>query len=137
MNGIMIATDVVTVEDMLKQFDAGGTIFTIECGGLGPGYEQALQLAAVEFTRKNHQSPMPLTGDDKKDWESWDKKCTEWLFKELDNKLGGLSGAQFGAAKWLSWQWSFRGGPKALCDRAEAEGMKDRVIQISNHFPHI
>src|SRR5687768_3007466 len=37
-----------TVEDALRQWDAGETVFTVEMGGLGPGYEMAIQGLAFE-----------------------------------------------------------------------------------------
>ncbi len=121
---------------MLNQWDSGGTFFTIDCGGMGPGYEQALQVAAVEFARAQHKKPMLITGDQKKDYEAWDKKCTNTL-SSIDDSLLGLSGAQFGAAKWLSWNWCFKGGIKALTERAKADGQDKRVIQVSKSWPHI
>ena len=119
---------------MLEQWDSGGSFFTIECGGLGPGYEQAIQVAAVEFARANQSEPLVRTGDKKADWKAFDEKCTAVL-KKLDEDFGGLSGAQFGAAKWLAWNWCYNGGIKALTDLAKKDGQEDRVIQVSHHWP--
>src|SRR5688572_10010547 len=35
----------------LERWDAGQTVFTIELGGLGPGYEQCIHIAAFEAIR--------------------------------------------------------------------------------------
>ena len=122
-----------TVQEMLAAWDNGDTIWTVECGGLGPGYEQALQIAAVEFARackdltglKNHHKP------------SSDKftKCCEERLREIDNGLLGLSGAQFGAARWLAWEWCVNGGPAKLQERCKQQGEEDRQIQVSKSFP--
>jgi hypothetical protein len=114
------------VEQMLVAWDAGGIIWSVELGGLGPGYEQAIQIAAVEFARacKN------LKGMNKHSTDRF-RTCCEAKLKEIDAELRGLSGAQFGSAQWLAWQWCFNGGPKALIKRATLH----RTIQVSRTWP--
>lgn len=123
-----------TVTEMLDAWDTGQTIWSIELGGLGPGYEQAIQVAAVEFARAGKD--MARTGDAAKDSESFEAICHKRLH-ELDDSLGGLSGAQYGAAKWLAWQWCFGGGPERLIERARKEGKEDDTIQVSNTWPRV
>ncbi|MBU6231574.1 hypothetical protein KGP36_02805 [Patescibacteria group bacterium] len=132
----MFPHEINTVDELLKQWDAGETIWTINLGGLGPGYDQAIQVSAIEFARANQKDPMPRTDDPKVDYEAWDKRCTETLHA-FDEKLGGLSGAMFGAAKWLSWQWCHNGGPKHLIDRAKEQGKDDQIMQCSNIWPKV
>ncbi len=122
-----------TVQQLIAAWDAGRTIWSLELGGLGPGYEQCIQVAAVEFAR----ACKDLTGmknDDKDSTERFTAKCEERL-REIDDKLGGMSGAQFGAARWLAWQWCFNGGPKEVQIRLKARGEDDRAIQVSRDWP--
>jgi hypothetical protein len=89
-----------TATELVEAWDRGEIVWTISMGGLGPGYEQALQIAAVEFARAGKD--MSRTENDKADAERFDGICSE-VMKTIDDKLGGLSGAQYGAAKWLAW----------------------------------
>lgn len=123
------------VAELLRRWDAGESVWSIELGGLGPGYEQAIQVAAVEMARDG-QSFKP-TGDKTADSKAWDAICTESLRKH-DEQLGGITGAMYGAASWLAYQWCHNGGPADLMrlaeEKAKADG-KDRRIQISRNFP--
>lgn len=121
-----------TVDSLLASWDNGESIWTIEMGGLGPGYEQAIQVAAVEFARAGKD--MPRTDSLTNDAKLFDAICSKTL-EPIDDALGGLSGAQFGAAKWLAWQWCFNGGPAKLVERAKAEGEGRRAILCSNFWP--
>lgn len=47
--------------EQLRQWDGGGAIWSIEIGGLGPGYEQAIQVLAIEIVRDEIDKPMPIT----------------------------------------------------------------------------
>lgn len=120
------------VSALLAAWDKGETIWSIECGGFGPGYEQAIQIAAVEFARAGKD--MPRTSDDKEDYAAFGKLCDAAL-KAIDDTLGGITGAMYGEAKWLAWQWCFNGGPERLVERAKEQGHADRVIQVSNRWP--
>jgi hypothetical protein len=66
-----------TVTEMLKAWDDGETIWSVELGGLGPGYEQTIQVAAVEFARAGKD--MPRTEDDEKDTKAFDMLCRKRL----------------------------------------------------------
>lgn len=99
--------------DLVARWDSGRGILSIEMGGFGPGYEQALQTAMVEVLRH-------LVGGGSINDESL-MKITEPL---------GLSGAQWGAARGLAQRF-FESGPQATL-KAFAD---DRRIQVSRHFP--
>lgn len=99
--------------DMVARWDAGRSIWSIAMGGFGPGYEQALQTAMVEFLR------LRVGGDPTDD---------DWMSERLSPL--GLSGAQWGAAKGLAERF-FRDGPQDVL-KAFAD---DRKIQVSRHFP--
>lgn len=118
------------LDEMLAKWDAGDTIWSVELGGLGPGYEQAIQIAAVEMARDGRA--FAKTGDDDADHKAWDDLCTASARKH-DDALGGLSGAQYGAARWLAFQWVANGGPAELQARAKAQNRD--TIQVSRNFP--
>lgn len=124
------------VAELLRRWDAGESVWSIELGGIGPGYEQAIQVAAVEMARDG-QNFKP-TGDSEADGQEWRRICDESLRKH--NESLGLSGAQYGAASWLAYQWCHNGGPADLMKRAETkfkESGEDRRIQISKAFPSV
>ena len=122
-----------TVQELLEAWDKGDIIHTIEMGGLGPGYEQAIQIAAVEFARgcKDMQGIIP---NDKESTRRFREKCDE-ILRRIDNDLGGLSGAQYGAAVWLAFNWCFNGGPQAVIDRHKEAKQGDRVTMASRAWP--
>lgn len=123
-----------TVDEMLAAWDRGDTIWTIEMGGLGPGYEQAIQVAAVEFARESRA--FQRTEDEKADWERFGEVCDAVLHR-IDADLGGLTGAMYGAAKQIAWQWCCGGGPEAFLRKAREQGLEDRIIQCSKDFPKV
>lgn len=124
-----------TIEELLTAWDSGDTVWSIELGGLGPGYEQAIQIAAVEFSRacKDLKGIKP---DDNKSTERFTRTCEKKLH-EIDDQIGGLTGAQFGAARWLAFQWCFNGGPADLQKRLKQHGQEERAIQISSAWPKL
>lgn len=96
--------------DLLARWDSGRSVWSIEMGGFGPGYEQALQIAAFEMLR------CLLSG----------KAVDDADLSDL-----GLSGSQWGAAKSLATWWMNDGPRKVL------EAFKDdRRIQVSKSFPN-
>lgn len=114
--------------DLVRKWDAGDTIWSITLGGFGPGYEQALHVAAVEFAREGLD--VPLEGDPATFWrEGWDEVCNRAM-QRIGSWLPGLSGAQYGAAKWLAWQWVHGDGPTFV----EAAKFEDRRIQVSRRW---
>lgn len=123
-----------TVNELLEAWDKGQPIWSIEMGGLGPGYEQAIQVCAVELAR-GCKDMTGLVNNDKQSTERFRAKCDE-IIPTIDEKLGGLTGAMVNAAQWLAWQWCFNGGPFALQKCLEKRvGEKDRAIQVSKSWP--
>ncbi len=121
-----------TINELLKAWDAGEPVWTIELGGLGPGYEQAIQVAAIEIARKLRK--YKPTGKQSVDKEALEKICRE-VIHEIDRDLGGLSGAQANAAKWLAWQWCHNGGPAKLQERAKSQGKEQDCIMVQRFWP--
>jgi hypothetical protein len=120
---------------MLAAWDDGKMIWSLAMGGLGPGYEQAIQTMAVEFTRAALAEQFKLLGDGSEeqqeaDYERLRELCSKTLGK-FDAAIGGATGAMFSAAVWLTWRW-IAAGPRALVDTAYERGDPDRVIQVNN-----
>ncbi len=121
----LIATD---AKEQLARWDLGDTIWSIEMGGIGPGYEQALQILAVEIVRDNIGKEVPAVGTP---MDAWADSTVSRIDKPANHL--GFSGAQVGAAKFLAYKW-LTVGPAALCDDP---GYKDRHIQVSNIWPRV
>lgn len=116
--------------DWLKRWDAGRTVWTIEMGGLGPGYEQCIHITCAEILRQliarqiDFESPEDLL---KAQWEAIEKD----LFEVPAVSSLGLSGAQYGAARNLA-SIIYRKGPRSVMND---ERVKDRHIQVQRTFP--
>jgi len=113
-------------KDILQRWDDGESVFSFSMGGLGPSYEQALQVTAFEVLRElidgeiDHASLTEnavLVAD-----ATWEKVKDRPI-------CCGVSGAQWGAAWQLGAKLYFH-GPKAF-ENAD----QDRTIQVSKNFP--
>lgn len=127
----MIPTKETTCAEFVRAWDAGESVFTVEMGGLGPGYEQAIQVTVVAIVRDNLDTPLPdfeaMEEDARREaWWNW----SDDTFKRIDDSLGGLSGAMAGAAKDLAYRF-LRDGYGAAMETAPA----DRKIQVSKAWP--
>ena len=118
--------------EWLKRWDEGRIVWSIEMGGLGPGYEQCIQITAAELVRFILGKAYNVTGleGDKKAWEKISDECHEAMFKLPAITALGLSGAQYGAAYNLAWQ-IYRRCPKCFMD----DEVQDRKIQVRKNFP--
>jgi hypothetical protein len=120
--------------DWLERWDAGRSVWSIEMGGLGPGYEQCIQITAAEVLRH-----MLAAGYDHARWsdkDGWARdreaiRAASFKNKTIDNL--GLSGAQYGAAVNLACQL-YMHGPRKMMNTPE---VKDRHIQVSRVFPGV
>lgn len=118
--------------EWLRRWDAGQSVWTIEMGGLGPGYEQCIHIVCAEVLRYWFDSS--VTSDDFATDESCkavSDRTREWSFQNETIKKLGLSGAQYGAAVNIAGHL-FRRGPRAIM---KDEAVKDRHIQVSRAFP--
>jgi len=116
------------VKEAVELWDKGETIWSIEMGGLGPGYEQAIQLLMVEILRDHCNDIIPT---DKKEHEDWLKTFGEKTVHRINETAGGYSGAQVGAVKNLAYQFLVNGWGKIMA----MKDLKDRKIQVSNFWP--
>lgn len=118
-------------EDWLKRWDNGEGVPSVEMGGMGPCYEQAIQITAAEILRdalKNFKSE-EVESDEA--WEAMWEEINERSFKNPMIKSLGLSGAQYGAARSVAAMIFKRGPIAALSD----EKVKDRRISVRKYFP--
>lgn len=118
--------------DWLRRWDEGRSVWSIEMGGLGPGYEQCIHITAAEILR--HLLASDYKPETWTDTEAWTRD------RDLIEKAGfaneriaalGLSGAQWGAAMNLALMFH-RQGPRAVM---ADERVKDRHIQVQRNFP--
>lgn len=122
----------VDAADWLKRWDEGRSVWSIEMGGLGPGYEQAIQITVAEILRimLDHK-PDGIAWVDAEVWKKDRDDIEKVAFGvEAISRLG-LSGAQFGAAMGLAAQL-YRFGPREVM---KIEEVKKRHIQVSRTFP--
>jgi hypothetical protein len=122
-----------TAQDWLDRWDAGNIVWSIEMGGLGPAYEQCIQITAAEILRDLIEH--------KPDTEAWKADQQKWLdYRDaMDKRVCGspvvdklgLSGAQWGAALSLATGLYMRMPVVALSDPA----YRDRLIQVKRDFP--
>lgn len=118
-------------EEWLKRWDSGSAVWSISMGGLGPGYEQAIQITVAEILRHLLEEKYDYTEweDDERRKEDGDKIC-ETVFKNKVVEKLGLSGAQYGAALHLAVNL-YREGPIEVMN---TQAVKDRHIQVSKNF---
>lgn len=122
------------VVEWLKRWDEGKSVWSIEMGGIGPGYEQAIQITAVELVRfcveKQYDSN---SWDEDEVWKKDIKEIQDASYNNETIKKLGLSGAQAGAATQLAIKL-YKYGPIGVMSQ---DAVKDRHIQISKYFPSL
>ena len=121
-----------TAVEALAAWDAGRTVWTIEMGGLGPGYEQAIQTTVFEILRDAlAEEKTRATG---LTWEEF-KVLRDKTIHKHDDALGGLTGAQAGVATSLAWR-AYQDGWGTMLKKAKDQGIEDdRFIMVSNFTP--
>lgn len=121
-------------KDWLSRWDNGQSVWSIEMGGLGPGYEQAIQITLVEILRHliaTGYDYTKWTGNGDSTWKTDLDKIEKFGFANPSIKKLGLSGAQWGTAVHLACQF-YRRGPREVMND---EKVKDRHIQVQRDFP--
>jgi hypothetical protein len=118
--------------EWLQRWDAGRGVWSIEMGGLGPGYEQCIQITAAEILRHMITKQYDVAKWDDKDQLVRDRDEIEAMgHKNTTIKQLGLSGAQWGAAFNLAGMF-YRNGPAGVM---QDERVADRKIQVQRTFP--
>lgn len=119
--------------DWLARWDAGQIVWSIEMGGLGPSYEQAVQITIAEILRHLLEQKYDVTRWESEDQWKEDRAAIEAAgFANQQITDLGLSGAMWGAALSLALQL-YRHGPIAVM---KDERVKDRQIQVCRNFPN-
>ncbi len=121
-----------TAQEWLDKWDSGQSVFTIEMGGIGPGYEQCIHITCAELIR--HMLTEKYDSSRWSDQAQWDIDREAIRASSFKNEkiMGlGLSGAQFGAAMQLATHF-YMHGPRSLLEKKD---MKDRTIQVSSNWP--
>ena len=113
----------ISNEEVIKQWKNGETIFTVELGGLGPSYEQAIQNFLFDILTYLVEKKIDIKKLSEKDKYS---ECYEEICSKVANGRD-LSGAMYGVAKGTAYQF-YKYGYGAMMKKAP----KDRLIQVEN-----
>lgn len=129
---MLIIDENTTWQAAVAEFKAGGLVNTIELGGLGPGYEQALQLLLFAIMAEwPDGQPLPAAdGGGRLPQEFLDHR--DAVVRRHDKALLGLSGAQVMAATAAAWQFMAYGYGKVYLSAPE-----HRRITFSLHWPRL
>lgn len=114
-------------KEWLSRWDAGQSVHSIEMSGLGPGYEQVIQIFVAEILRILIDSKYDneiLSVEQRRIFESK-------LLKNKNLVKLGASGTQVGAAFSLAFNLHMNGPIKIMDDPK----VKDRHIMVSKKFP--
>lgn len=118
--------------DWLARWDVGRSVWSVEIGGLGPGYEQAIQITVAEILRHLLDRGYDAEAwSDTEVWESDREKIRAAGFENETIKALGLSRAQWGGALQVAVQLYIKGPRAVFAD----EKIKDHMIQVSRTFP--
>ena len=120
-----------TADDALAAWDAGEPVFTVEMGGLGPSYEQAIHIAAFELIR-DRVAWMPAQWPTTQDGYNAIYNVMDQVLR--DNIIVanlGVSGAIASAAKALALRMIKDGWGNCL--RKEP---RDGIIQVQKWWPN-
>lgn len=109
----------------LAEWDRGEPIQSIEMGGIGPAYEQAIQILTWELVRVWLDA---LSTGRQAAGEALDDEIARPVISRLDRKLG-FSVAQVAVAKNLAANFVTQ-GHAACCNR-----YRDRCIMVVKNFP--
>jgi hypothetical protein len=113
--------------DWLARWDAGKSVWSIEMGGLGPGYEQCIQIVAAEVLRWLLANKPDMDSE----WAKYDGEMGK-VVNEITKPLG-LSGTQWGAGVHLAAHL-YRQDPRGVMNDPQVQ---DRKIQIARTFPQL
>ncbi len=111
----------------MDKWDKGENVFTIEMGGIGPSYEQAIHIAVFEVIRELHNKKLP---DVKTQQEKLQKVFDDVLRNNKKIKNLHISGAQAGAITEVAYKAMTIGWQEML-----STVPSDRKIQVTKSFP--
>ena len=108
-----------SIQEALKWWDDGLPLMSVEMGGVGPSYEQCIQIVVMELLRE-------ITTVS---WEEFQEQAKR-IIDRLDRTLK-LSEAQSGVATQLAYLFLTKGFQVVI------EEQKDRQIMVGSFFPAI
>ena len=119
--------DYGTLDEALDRWNKDELVTTIEMGGLGPDYEQGIQISVFELLNDLKDVEIPFD-----DNEATSKLIEETFYKTIARvkELDGLSGAMAGAAMHVAYMFRRHGYSEAI-NMAD----QDRRIQCKRKFP--
>ncbi len=119
-------------KEWLARWDSGKTVWSIEMGGMGPRYEQAIQITTAEILRHCIEADYDsvLWYNEEKAAEDSESIRKASFENEVIENLS-LSGAMAGVAFQLATKIYMNGPISIMTD----EQVKDRHIQVSKNFP--
>lgn len=121
---------VVSLSEAVQNWKTGRTVWSVELGGMGPGYEQAIQIILWEILARWPGNPvLPEPKETDTEYPIAFTDHVNKVVKELDVGYG-FSGAQVGSAKATAYQFLAYGYPAMM-----AKAPDDRTIQVSRNFP--
>ena len=115
-----VASTKIDCKQAVKQWNEGKTVWSVELGGLGPSYEQAIQVLVFELMKDNLGKRIDAL------------EFGELTIKRLDEKLG-FSASQVAQAKSMARQFLMHGYAETLAE--VKRDMPDRLIQVDRNFP--
>lgn len=124
----------VTWQQAAAQFKDNELVTTIEMGGLGPGYEQALQLLLFAIMAE-WPADKPVPPPDGEHAPSEFIQHRDAVVNKHDESLGGLSGAQVAAATSIAYRFMHYGYSETI-EKIEAEN-EDRLIMLTQDWPRL
>ena len=124
-----------TNQDALAAWDRGEPIWTCDMGGMGPGYEQCIQIMGFEMLRAMLAKPVAdwdkLSGPEgREEWSKYKDSIEAVPAVKAIIKHLGPSGAQFGAAMGIASVFASNGYAKGMEMVPE-----DRRIMVQKSFP--
>lgn len=123
-----IADSTISLKEALIRWDNNDIVWTVERGGIGPGYEQVIQIGVFELCKDIYNNKIiPL--NNKKMNKFFDDELNKTMSREP--KLTGLSGAQAGALKHLAYRFLVDGYKQTL---KSAEKAKAKLIMVQKDF---
>lgn len=109
--------------DALAAWDRGEVLWSVEMGGLGPAYEQCIQILVFEMIRGALKRGRPASITDF-------GLVAASVASNLDS-VYHFSGAQVAVARSLAWNFCNRGYRASMADPA----VLDRMIQVTRKMP--
>lgn len=117
----------LTNDQVLNNWNSKRIVWSVELGGIGPGYEQALQIAL--FTLFNYLNKHKIELENLVTVENEFSEQFDNICYKLWDKMG-LSGAQAGTAKGTAYQF-YKFGYTYMMNKAP----KNRLILVSKNSP--